>query len=91
MVAPVVAMLGAAAIAAAKGAGDYFSSKKQERAGKRRAKETKRETYANLIENALNRSGELEASQLQGRNKLNKRRSQSLQDTSDLVRGAFNI
>lgn len=92
MVDPGTAMLIATAVAtAAKGAGDYMSGQNAEKAAKLRAKETKRETQAGLFQDALQRSAELEAHRLSSRNKLGKRRSQSLQETADLVRGAFNI
>lgn len=89
---PGTAMLVATAVAAAaKGAGDFFSNKKAEKGAKMRAKETKRETYGSLFEDALNRSAQLEEQRMRSSNKLGKRRSQNLQDSSDLVRGAFNV
>lgn len=89
---PGTAILIATAVAsAAKGAGDYFSGKGADKAAKRRAKEMRRETEADVLDQALNRSAELEASRLQGRNRLGKRRAQSSQDTADLLRGALNI
>lgn len=92
MVDPGTAMIIATAVAAAaKGAGDFFSGQSQEKQAKRRAKESKRETQAGLFQDALQRSAELEAHRLASRQKLGKRKSQSMQDTADLVRGAFNI
>lgn len=92
MVEPGTAMLIASAIqAAAKAGGDYLGSKKEKKAGKRRAKETKRETYAGLLQDSLQRGAELEGHRLSGRSKLGKRKSQSMQDTADLVRGAFKL
>ena len=89
---PGTAMLIASAVAtAAKGAGDFLGNKGQEKQAKRRAKETKRETQAGLFQDALQRSAELESHRLASRQKLGKRRAQSLSDTSDLVRGALNI
>ena len=89
---PGTALLVASAVSAgAKGAGDFLSGKKSEKAAKRRAKETKRETQAGLFQDALQRSAELEAHRLSSRQKLGKRKTQSLQDTADLVRGAFSI
>jgi hypothetical protein len=91
MVDPGTAMLIAAAVAtAAKGASDASSSSNAAKQAKRRAKETKRETQAGLFQDALNRSSELEAHRLGSRQKLGKRKSQSMQDTADLVREAFN-
>jgi len=92
MVDPGTALLIATAVStAAKGAGDIFSGKKSKKAGKLRAKQSKRETRASFLNDALQRSAELEAHRLASRQKLGKRQAQSLQDTSDLVRGAFNI
>lgn len=92
MIDPGTAMLVATAVAtAAKGAGDYFSGKGQQRAGERRAKETKRETRAGLFDEALQRSAELQAHRMKGRQRLGKRKTQSMQETSDLVRGALDI
>jgi hypothetical protein len=89
---PGTAMLIATAVAtAAKGAGDYFGSQREKEAAKRRSKETKRETYGGLYENALERGAELEAHRLGSSAKLGRRRAQSLQDTSDIVRGALRI
>jgi len=92
MVDPGTAMLIATAVAtAAKGASDYMGGQNEQKAAKRRAKETKRETHAGLVQDALQRSAELEAHRLASRQKLGKRRTQSHQETSDLIRGAFNI
>lgn len=92
MVDPGTAMLIATAVAtAAKGAGDFMSGQGAEQAAKRRAKEAKRETQAGLFQDALQRSAELEAHRLSSRNRLGKRKGQSMQDTADLVRGALSI
>ena len=92
MVDPATAAVIATAIAsAAKGGGEYLSGKKSEKGAKKRAKETRRETQANLLNTAMQNSAELEAGHLQSRKKLGKRKAQSYQDTSDLVRGALNI
>jgi hypothetical protein len=89
---PGTAMLISAAVAAsAKAGGDAMSSSNAKKSLKRRSKETKRETYAGLFNDALQGSSELEAHGLQSRAKLGKRRAQALQDSSDLVRGAFKI
>jgi hypothetical protein len=89
---PGTAMLIATAVAtAAKGASDYFTGAKEKTAAKRRSKETKRETYANMLGESMDRNAELSAHGLKSSSKLGKSRSQSLQDTSDLVRRAFNI
>jgi hypothetical protein len=92
MVDPATAALIATAVAAAaKGAGDYVGNQGAKKQGKRRAKETRRETHAGLLQNELDRSAELEAHRLSTRSKLLKRKTQSMQDTSDLLRGALNI
>jgi hypothetical protein len=89
---PGTAMIVASAIAAtAQGAGKMLSNNQAEKAAKLRAKEMKRETAASLFGDALNRSAELEATRLAGRKKMGTRRAQSLQETADLLRGAFNI
>lgn len=89
---PGTAMLVATAIAtAAKGAGDYMSGQQGAKAAKLRAKETKRETQAGLYNEALQRSADLEEQRLAGTRKLGKRRANSMQETADLLRGAFNI
>ena len=92
MIDPGTAMLIATAVAtAAKGAGDFFGNKSEEKKAKRRAKETKRETHADLFNDALQRSAELETHRLSSKQKIGKRKAQSHQDTSDLVRGALKI
>lgn len=92
MIDPGTAMLIATAIStAAKGAGDAFSNAKANRMAKRKAKEMKRETLGGLFDDSLNRSAELEAQRMSSNQKLGKRKSQSFQDTADLLRGAFNI
>lgn len=89
---PATAMLIATAVAtAAKAGSDYMGGKGEEKAAKRRAKETKRETRAGLLQDSLQRSAELESHRLASRQKLGKRRNQSHQETSDLIRGAFKI
>lgn len=89
---PATATIIATAIAsAAKGASQHFSGKSEERAHKRRAKETKRESHAGMLQDALQRSAELESHRLGSRQKLGKRKAQSSQETADLVRRAFNI
>lgn len=92
MVAPAAAAIIAAAIAAgAKAGGDYMSARAQKKAANRRAREMKRETHSDLLKNALQRNAELEAQRLASSQKISKRKSQSMQDTSNLLREAFNI
>lgn len=89
---PGTAMLIASAIAtAAKAGGDAMSNSKAAKAAAMRAKETKRETQAGMYNEALQRAADLEHQRLTGTRKLGKRRASSMQDTADLVRGAFNI
>jgi len=92
MVEPATAILIASAIAAAAGgAGQYASSSSAKKAGKLRAKEMERETYANLLNESQNRDAEMQAHRMSSRNRLGRRRAQSMQDTSDLIRGALSI
>ena len=92
MVDPGTAMLIATAVAtAAKGAGDYMSGQNAGKAAKMRAKETRRETQAGLFNDALERSAQLQEQRLAGTRKLGKRRANSMQETADLLRGAFNV
>lgn len=92
MIEPGTAMLIAAAVsAAAKGTGDYLANKKQKKGGELRAHETKRETLAGLLNDAFQGSAELHGQGLTSRGRLGKRKAQSMQNTSDLVRGALNI
>jgi pyridoxal/pyridoxine/pyridoxamine kinase len=89
---PGTAMLIATAVAsAAKGTGDVLSSQNAKKQAKRRSKETERETHANLIQEALQRSAELESHRLASRQKTGKRRASISNDTSELVRGALTI
>lgn len=92
MIDPGTAMLVASAIqAAAKGGSDFMASKGAAKQAKRKAKEAKRETESGMVNDALQRSAEAEVNRLKSRKKLGQRKSQSFQDTADLVRGAFEI
>jgi hypothetical protein len=89
---PGTAMLIATAVAtAAKAGGDALSNSNANKAAKRRAKEAKRETQAGVLQDTLSRSAELSAHGLQGRNKMGKRKAQSINDTAEMVRGALKI
>ncbi len=89
---PGTAMLIATAVAtAAKGGGDAMSNRNAAKAAKMRAKETRRETQAGLYNDALQRSAELAEQRLSGTRKLSKRKTHSLQETADLLRGALSI
>ena len=76
---------------AAKSAGEAASGASASKAAKRRSKESKRETYAGLLNDALQGGSELQAHHMHTRGRSTKRSAQSMQDTADLVRGAFNI
>lgn len=93
MVDPATAAIVAGALA--KGVGGLFSSRSNKRRAKknakRSAKEMKRETYADLINEALSRSAELEGHRMKSGEKLSKGKTRSLQDSSDLLREAFKI
>jgi hypothetical protein len=86
-----IALIAAAVSSAAHVGSQAFSGKKQKKTGKLRAREMQRETEAGLINDYQQRQAEMEGHRLKGRAALGKRRAQSLQDTSDLLRGAFNI
>jgi len=89
---PITGTIIATAIASAIKAGsDAYGASKQKKMGKMRAKETKRETLSGLLNDAMGGSAELHGHGLSSNARLSKRKAQSLQDTSDLVRGAFNI
>lgn len=92
MIDPGTAMLVASAISAAvKGAEGGIAGQAAKKQSKRNAKQAKRETYSGLLQDALGRSAELEAHRMGSSQKLGKRRTQSMLDTSELVRGAMNI
>ena len=75
----------------AKLASDAYARSREKKAGKLRAKETKRETFANLLNEAHNRSAENELNHLSRKKKASKRKAQLSQDSIETVRGAFNI
>ena len=77
--------------ALAKGAQDYFHHKSEKKRGERRAKETKRETHANLLQDQIHRRAEAVAHGEENRKKTAKRRADTMQETADLVRNAVNI
>lgn len=84
-----IALIGAAVSEGSKQLGNVLSASQQKKAAKRRAKETKRETFSGLLNEALQRSADLEAHRMQGKKKMGMRKGQSFQDTADLVRGAL--
>lgn len=92
MVDPATATLIATALAeSAKGASQYLGSKKEKKGGKLRAQELRRETLAGLLSGAHQGATEYEAHRLERRAKGAKRRSKSLQETADVVRGALSV
>ena len=92
MVDPGTAILIATAIAtAAKGGGDAMASRAQQKAAKRKSREMERETSGSSLNDSMQRSAELEGHRLSSRNKLGKRKSQSMHDTASLMREAFKI
>ena len=86
-----IALISAAVQAAAKAAEGAISGQNAKKQAKLKAKETERETQADLLHNSLQRDSELTAHQLAGRGKLAKRKAQSMNDTSEIVRGALSI
>lgn len=89
---PVTAAIIASAIAAAaKGTGEAISSSKAKKAAKEKLKEMRRETRGGLLESAMQRRAELEGHRLSSKARKAKRSTQSLGETSDIVRGALNI
>lgn len=92
MVDPATATLIASAIAnSVKIGSDMLSGKKGDRQSKRKAREMQRETEADMLNEAFQRSADLEGHRLNTRKRLGKRKGQSMQETSDLMRGALNI
>ena len=85
------AIIASAITAGTQGGIAGINSAKEKRAAKRRAKETKRETFGGLYGDVLQNRNEMEAQRLSGRKKLGQRKAQASQETADIVRGAFNI
>lgn len=82
---PATAMIIYSAVSSgAKAGSKYLSSK-------RKAKEARRETGASMLHESLQRSAEDEAHRLKENKKRTKRKSQSMQETADLVRRAFEV
>jgi len=76
---------------AAEGAGEGIKSRYAKKTSKLKAKEAKRETFADLLNQALNQGAELPTHRLARRSKQGKRYAQTFQNTADLVRGAANL
>lgn len=89
---PGTAMLVSAIIGAgAAGTGGALANRKAKKASKIRSKELERETKAGLVEDALQRENEAEAHRLSSSAKKSKRGARTMQETADMIRGAFNI
>lgn len=67
-----------------------LSTHQESKKSKLRSKELKRETRADLLNDSMNRRAELQEHNLSSRAKMGKRRTSSMQNTADLVRGALN-
>lgn len=89
---PGTAMLLATAFQAGiEGGGKYLQSKAEKKVNKRKTKQKHRETTADLYDESLNRSQQTQAHKMKSGARMSKSKSNSMQDTADLVRGAFNI
>ena len=89
---PATAMLVATAVSTAATAGSKaLASKKEKKMGKYRSKEMERETASGLLMDALQRGSDIENQRLESSARLGKRRSQSMQETANLLRGAYGI
>lgn len=77
--------------AAAEGGKKYLEGQASASANKRKNKQKRRETEAELFDEALDRARRLEAQRLKSGSRMSKSRAESLQDTADLLRGAFSI
>lgn len=89
---PGTALIVASLISAGAQAGaGALGGRREKKLSKARAKESKRETMADLLNSAFNREAENEVQRLDSRGRLGRRRSQSAMDTANLVREAFTI
>jgi hypothetical protein len=77
--------------AAAQGGSAWYAGNKAKKAGKMRAKETKRATYADLLNSALQNQAELEGLRMDSSQKLGKASTRNLMDTAATMREAFRI
>lgn len=77
--------------AAAEGGKKYLEGRAEAAGNKRKNKQKRRETEAELFDAALDRARRLEEQRLKSGSKMSKSRSESLQDTADLLRGAFSV
>lgn len=74
---------------AAKLAGDAIGSKKKKKLSKKIAKESKRQTYAELLNSVLQNQAELQGQNLDSSRRLGAARTRGLMDTAATMRGAF--
>lgn len=74
----------------AEAASEAYAAKKKKKIAEEEAKEEKKSTHGELLESALNRSAEHEAHGINTRKRLNAKKAQSMQQTADIVRGAFS-
>jgi hypothetical protein len=89
---PATAMLIATAInTGAQAIGGALSSNKAKKAGKLRSKELKRETFGNLLNDAMQRGSEIQESRMKSGTRIGQRKAQNLNDTATLMRGAFGL
>lgn len=75
---------------AMQGAGSYFGAKEQSKAqkkvGKMQAKESKRKTFADLLNEAMNRSHDTEKDTRRSQSELSAARARALQDAAAGIR-----
>jgi hypothetical protein len=75
----------------AKAGQGFMAGRREKKLSKKRSKEMKRETFADLLDSAFQRDAQNEAQRLESRSRLGKRKGQSFEETANLVREAFNI
>lgn len=89
---PIIAALIAASATAGSAAYGANRRKSQERdESKRRALESKRETYSDLVLDAQKREDELERDRLAGKAKNSRRKNENLMNTAAYFREGLNI
>lgn len=87
MVHPLI--IAAAVSAIAKGVGAGIKAQQQKKASKRKAKEMKRETMADLMNQALQNRAELEGINLDTSKRMGGAQSRNLLNTASTVRESF--
>lgn len=87
---PMTAMIIASAIAAAaQGGAGYYAGQKAKEAGKLKATEMKRQTYADLLNTALQNQAELQGQGLDSSKRMGGARTRGLMETAANVRDSF--